>query len=109
MDYHSFEEDIHAIVLEQGENYFKQGHVHDLQQTPSGWKASVKGSKDYDVTLSGTDGLEAWICNCPYDHGPVCKHVAAVMYAIQDRIRIEFGERVEGMSESELRNLVMRD
>ncbi len=109
MDYHNFEEEVHAIVLERGQDYFAQGHVHDLQETPAGWKAIVKGTKDYEVTLNGTDGLEAWICNCPHDHGPVCKHVAAVLYAIQDRIRIEFGETVNNMDASQLRSMIMRE
>ena len=109
MDYHSFEEDIHAIVLERGHDYFKRGHVHDLQQTAAGWKAVVKGTQDYEVTLNGVDGLEAWICNCPHDHGPVCKHVAAVLYAIQDQIKIEFGEILNGFSEEQLRTVVLKE
>ena len=109
MDYHNFEDEVHAIVLERGHDYFKQGHVHDLLQTPAGWKAIVKGTKDYDVTLTGTDGLEAWICNCPHDHGPVCKHVAAVLFAIQEQVKIEFGDYIEELSESQLRDVVTRE
>ena len=109
MDYHNFEDEVHAIVLERGHDYFTQGHVHDLLQTPAGWKAIVKGTKDYDVTLTGTDGLEAWICNCPHDHGPVCKHVAAVLYAIQEQITMRFSKILDEMSEQELKSLVMRE
>lgn len=109
MDYHNFEEEVHAIVLERGEDYFKQGHVHHLEQTPSGWKATVQGTEEYEVTLNGTDGLEAWICNCPHDHGPVCKHVTAVLYAIRDQIKIDFGDYVNGLSEQQLRDIVQRE
>ena len=107
MDYHSFEDDIHAVVLERGQAYFVAGAVSQLKDTVNGWSALVKGTEEYNVTLSGTDGLDDWICTCPHDHGPVCKHVAAVLYAIKQKINEEFGATVNTMSEAELRKVIL--
>ena len=106
MNYHNFEEDIHALVLELGQEYFTKGAVHNLEQTDAGWHAKVEGSETYDVALNGTEGIDAWICNCPYDHGPVCKHVAATLYAVRENLLIEFGDQLNALSEEEIRKLV---
>jgi uncharacterized Zn finger protein len=107
MNYHNFEDDIHALVLELGREYFAKGAVHDLEQTEGGWRARVEGTLSYNVTLDGTEAVNTWICNCPYDHGPVCKHVAATLYAVRDNVLTEFGDQLDALSEEQLRKLVM--
>ncbi len=106
MNYHNFEDDIHALVLELGREYFTNGAVRDLEQTDLGWRANVEGSEMYDVTLNGTEAVDASICNCPYDHGPVCKHVAATLYAVRENVLSDFEERLDALSEEEIRKLV---
>jgi len=106
MNYHNFEEDIHALVLELGQEYFAKGAVHDLEKTDAGWRARVEGTASYNVTLGGTEGVDTWICNCPYDHGPVCKHVAATLYAVRENVRSEFGDQLDALSEGQIRKLV---
>lgn len=27
-----------------------------------------------------------WYCDCPYEYGPICKHVVAVLFAVRDEI-----------------------
>lgn len=85
MDYHNFEENIHLLVLERGKAYFDRGAVRELTEQASGWAALVQGEKTYRVLLHGREVLEEWVCDCPDVHGPVCKHVAAVLYAIRDQ------------------------
>ncbi|MCB9286322.1 MAG: SWIM zinc finger family protein [Lewinellaceae bacterium] len=29
--------------------------------------------------------VERWTCTCPYDYGPVCKHVAAALYEVRKK------------------------
>jgi len=107
MNYHDFDKHLHALILESGWDYFDKGRVADLEKTESGWKSVVKGQKEYEVSLSGTKGLEGWICDCPYDHGPVCKHVAATLYAVKDKVSGEITPRLSEMSEKQLRDLVI--
>ncbi|MDO4548060.1 MAG: SWIM zinc finger family protein [Clostridia bacterium] len=51
--------------------------------TPGKFKASVAGSKSYDVTIERCpNGAVKYGCNCPYWNAPLCKHVVAVLLSI---------------------------
>lgn len=86
MHIRNFEEEIHALILERGRQYFDAGAVHSLMNTPDGWTAEIKGTDEdtYQVIIHGHDDIEDWHCDCPYDHGPVCKHVVATLFAIRE-------------------------
>ena len=107
MTYSDFEQQLHTLVLEAGSEYFEKGAVVSLEQTRAGWKAIVKGTRDYEVVLSGLEGLEAWICDCPYDHGPVCKHVSATLFAVKDKVIQKVNESLDGKSLDDLRDLIL--
>jgi uncharacterized Zn finger protein len=79
-----FEQGIDPVILGRGRSYYEDGRVLDLEEiAPGRWSAQVEGSLLYEVSLtSGPDGRLAWTCDCPYDWGPVCKHVAAVLLAL---------------------------
>jgi hypothetical protein len=81
----NFEKNIQAVILQRGRQYFEDDTVQDLEEEKQGiWTASVSGSADYavGVVLSGQN-IESFACDCPYDGGPVCKHVVAVLYALK--------------------------
>ena len=82
-----FEEDVHLLITERGKEYFDANQVVMLKQTPDGWSAVIEGSETYQVLLEGHDVITSWQCTCPFEHGPVCKHVAAVLFAVRERIR----------------------
>jgi uncharacterized Zn finger protein len=84
MQYNTFTKEIHALILQRGREYFRQGAVLNLTETADGWTAEVEGQEPYHVAITGHDQPVEWFCDCPHDHGPVCKHVAAVLYAIRD-------------------------
>jgi len=82
-----FESVINAQVLQRGYSYFKNKAVEFLEENAQGtWTATVNGTEDYTVelTLSGKN-ITNQSCNCPYDGGPVCKHVVAVLYALREQ------------------------
>lgn len=81
-----FEQDIHLLITERGKEYFDAHQVLMLKQTADGWTAVIEGNEAYEVLLEGHDVIHSWQCTCPFDHGPVCKHVAAVLYAVRERI-----------------------
>lgn len=87
MQYTTFADDIHALILERGRAYFDSGAVQQLVRTHDGWSAEVAGQENYKVVIAGLTAPEEWYCECPYDHGPVCKHVAAVFFAIQAELK----------------------
>ncbi|MDQ3015524.1 MAG: SWIM zinc finger family protein [Bacteroidota bacterium] len=81
-----FEEDIHLLITERGKEYFDSHQVLMLKQTADGWTAVIEGTDAYQVLLVGHDVISNWQCTCPFEHGPVCKHVAAVLYAVREQI-----------------------
>jgi uncharacterized Zn finger protein len=82
-----FEEEVHFLITERGKEYFDAHQVKALKTTTEGWSATIEGTETYHVLLEGHDVITQWHCTCPFEHGPVCKHVAAVMYAVREAIR----------------------
>ena len=83
-----FEEEVHFLMAERGKEYYDAHQVLMLKQTQDGWTAIIEGNETYQVLLEGHDVITQWHCTCPFEHGPVCKHVAAVLYAVRNEIQI---------------------
>lgn len=83
----TFEEEVHFLITERGKEYYDANQVLMLKQTSDGWSAVIEGTETYHVLLEGHDVITSWNCTCPFEHGPVCKHVAAVLFAVQEQIR----------------------
>ena len=83
-----FEEEVHFLMTERGKEYYDAHQVLMLKQTIDGWTAVIEGNETYQVLLEGHDVITQWHCTCPFEHGPVCKHVAAVLYAVRDEIEV---------------------
>ena len=81
-----FEQVIDEKILQRGLTYFKKGHVHELEEvSPNTYEAIVEGTEDYTVRLTVENNVVTeYSCDCPYDLGPVCKHVAAVIFSLQE-------------------------
>jgi len=84
----TFEDDVHFLIVERGKEYFDAHQVLMLKQTPDGWSAVIEGNEPYHVLLEGHDVITNWTCTCPFEHGPVCKHIAAVLFSVRENIRV---------------------
>ena len=83
-----FEQQINDIILERGYDYFEEGCVTKVENLGHGdYEATVEGSDTYTVRLH-LEGkrITDYECDCPYDKGPVCKHVVAVLYHLQQSL-----------------------
>lgn len=80
-----FEQYIDDTILNRGLQYFKKGRVHEPEEiSPGEYEAVVEGTEDYTVQLTLKNGIiKEHVCDCPYDMGPVCKHIAAVLFYLQ--------------------------
>ncbi|MDR1676107.1 MAG: SWIM zinc finger family protein [Tannerella sp.] len=80
----NFDREIGAVIVRRGKDYFESGAVSALEEADSVWSAEVSGTDDYmvEVRLDDRGTVAGWSCDCPYD-GSVCKHVAAVCFAIR--------------------------
>lgn len=83
------------LILERGKSYYQYGHVQDLSYEDHVYKAKVVGDASYHVEIKIRDDELVYAkCSCPYAaSGKYCKHMAAVMYAIDDK-----GEELRKMS-----------
>jgi non-specific serine/threonine protein kinase len=73
-------------IRRRGYSYFKDNLVKNLSITDNKVKAVVHGSKRYKVEIEFSNMLEPIVmyCTCPYFETDNCKHLAAVLYAIND-------------------------
>ncbi len=80
-----FEFYIDEPVLKKGLAYFKKGAVSELVETAKGeYEAIVQGTNEYLVTMSIKKAeISHFHCTCLYDQGLVCKHVAAVIFYME--------------------------
>lgn len=72
-------------ILDRGRSYYNNRAVQNLRKTAEGYEAYVSGTVRYEVEIEMENGkVEYMFCDCPYaDSGENCKHMAAVMYAIE--------------------------
>ncbi|PZA07939.1 hypothetical protein EWH23_08720 [Meiothermus sp. PNK-Is4] len=71
-------------VQERGYALFGQGRVLEGTRQGQRYSARVQGSAPYPYRTWIDLKKQDWGCTCPYAWGPVCKHVVAVAYAIQE-------------------------
>ncbi|ADE03074.1 SWIM zinc finger family protein [Haloferax volcanii] len=88
MDYPARDE-IRSLCTEQsferGANYYHQDRIQELDIDGSEIRATVRGSNYYDVAIDIVDDGVRSRCSCPYDYAGDCKHVVAVLLAVDDR------------------------
>lgn len=76
-----------ATYLQRARAYVRAGRVERLDKTGTGWEAIVSGSSVYRVFVPAAGNgsfAEHATCTCPwFAKGHLCKHIAAVCYAIE--------------------------
>src|SRR5690625_3327229 len=89
MNLSNFDQQVDTIIVDRGFHYFLDGFVDEPQQGEQGiWNLRVYGTHTYHVQIiinsEKNDEVKGWNCDCPYDYGPVCKHVIAALYMLRD-------------------------
>lgn len=80
-----FEQLIDEKILKRGLSYFKSGAITDFSEISTGeYEAIVSGTEEYTVQLEiNNNTIVGHNCDCPYDMGPICKHVVAAIFYLQ--------------------------
>ncbi len=80
-----FDACIDEPILKRGLSYFRSGRVGEPVEVGQGeYEAVVFGTDEYAVRLKLENGVVVeHECSCPYDTGPVCKHVAALIFSLR--------------------------
>ncbi len=97
LTFKNFKKTIPPTILARGRQYYNDGAVVDLSpEDEDTWLAVVQGTDAYDVhiTLDQGDQLTC-TCTCPYEYGEHCKHVAAVLYAIEEAFPEQFAGKTQ--------------
>ncbi len=73
-------------ILARGRLYFDAKNVRSLSQKNNVYTAFVSGNELYTVSIITEDkSIKRMHCDCPYaNSGNACKHMAAVLYAIDE-------------------------
>lgn len=84
-------------VYERGETYLSEGRIQQLSRFDDTIRATVRGSRDYDLHLDlATDGFTPH-CSCPYDGPGDCKHVVAVLLRLKNDLPDDMTPRIESI------------
>ncbi|WP_020529699.1 SWIM zinc finger family protein [Flexithrix dorotheae] len=80
-----FEQYIDETILKRGLSYFEKGNIQEVEELGGGeYEAVVEGTETYTVRLKLKKGIiTRYDCDCPYDLGPICKHVVGVIFYMQ--------------------------
>lgn len=83
-----FEQHFPESILKRGLDYFRKGKVVDVEETSPGvYTAMVEGTSSYEVALHVTKGsITSAQCDCPYTDGILCKHMAALVFFLQQDV-----------------------
>ena len=86
MDFNNWEQMFSNRILQRGRAYYDEGRVEDLEIEDGKYSALVYGSRIYSVDIfRRPDGKMRFFCTCPHaNDGNYCKHMAAVMYAVEE-------------------------
>lgn len=91
-----FENEIDPVILERGRKYYQNRNVRSLSEIKKNvWAAEVEGSYDnYEVEIKIGENAEIqyWECNCPYEHGEICKHSVATFFQMRELNTVEISE-----------------
>lgn len=89
-----------------GCSYYRNGMVSELTETAEGrFEGVVRGSRKYRITvqLDGTEEVQSYNCTCPAlsTYGGACKHIIAVMKAIQTSLKARRLRMMQGAPKQE--------
>lgn len=96
LTFSNFKQIIPSQILTRGRDYLRRGQILDLSfdEEDLSWEARVEGTELYEVRIEQeSDGSLTCSCTCPYEMGEHCKHIAAVLYAIEDAFPEQLGTK----------------
>lgn len=71
--------------FERGVTYYNQDRILELVVDGREVTATVRGSSDYQVSAVIEDDTIRTSCSCPYDYAGDCKHIVAVLLAVENK------------------------
>ncbi len=114
-----FDERFEERILNRGYEYYKNEAVQDVHEKDDAIVAKIVGSETYKVYVQIEDDelIEAG-CNCPYAANHYCKHIAALLYYLEENNidscskkyknkRVELLNTIKKIDKKELENFLV--
>lgn len=80
----SWSDEFAPHILARGKKYFEEGRVGQIQHINNTFYAYVEGTEHYEVEITIEEGsVRDMLCDCPYAETDNCKHMAAVLCALE--------------------------
>ncbi|MEM8585705.1 MAG: hypothetical protein AAGF87_15620 [Bacteroidota bacterium] len=89
------------IILDRAESYYNESGWTIEKVIHQQFRASVWGTREYQVSLDILDNHLAFDCSCPYE--APCKHLAAFIWLLTDEWLDEFNACTKPADQSALR------
>ena len=92
MNLNNFEKSFSSTVLARGNQlyrYKKFEYVEQDEDDPNTWYAEIEGTHDnyeLELTVQPNGEITEYECECPYDWGGPCKHMAAMLFELREII-----------------------
>ncbi len=114
-----FEELFEEKILKRGYSYYLDDSVHDVTKNGNCYEGLVYGTEIYEVQVEIDEegNIEDMDCDCPYAKENNCKHMVALLYYIENDVKIEskkimrntdnFDKIVDRISENEMKEFVL--
>ena len=115
----NFEELFEEKILERGYNYYLEDSVHEVTKNGNYYEGLVYGTEIYEVQLkiNRNGNVEDMDCDCPYAEENNCKHMAALLYYLENEGQVEskkltrntdnYDKIVSSISEHEIKEFVI--
>ena len=80
----NWENSFNENILKQGKKYYNDGHVQEINKTCYGYLGIVN-NHEIEIYTSNFINIDEMYCSCSeYDRNGYCKHLAALLYAIDE-------------------------
>ena len=93
----NFEELFDEKILKRGYNYYLEDSVHEVAKNENNYEGVVYGTERYEVQIEieSNGNVEDMNCNCPYAEENNCKHMAALLYYLENDQKIEKNNKIK--------------
>lgn len=101
-------------IYQRGLNYYKSNKIVCVERKDNDISAEVEGSngKIYEVSIDfdKNGNVKFCDCDCPYDSGPICKHIVAVLLKLSEndmQYNLPLEEILESLTKEKLIKIIV--
>ena len=90
-------------IYQRGLDYYKSNNIVHIERKNNEVSAEVEGSNgeiyEVSIEIDKNENVKFYDCDCPYDSGPICKHIVAVLLKLSEN-DVQYDLPLEEMLES---------